>query len=171
MVWFIDKNGNIIACSTEYRKEMINQNVSFRKYFKDSIQGKLSIFIARGIYTKRDDIRISYPVYDRGNIIGVLVLQFDISKNFKKEIDIENAFMMHSSGGILIGKQELKNRMLFSVSPEELKKVYEEKYSEMIDSCLQVLKRLIMTYLKILRDVDGRLLSMRLLMIGGLQVF
>ncbi|MDI6865262.1 MULTISPECIES: ATP-binding protein [Thermodesulfovibrio] len=127
LVWFIDKNGNIIACSTEYRKEMINQNVSFRKYFKDSIQGKLSIFIARGIYTKRDDIRISYPVYDRGNIIGVLVLQFDISKNFKKEIDIENAFMMHSSGGILIGKQELKNRMLFSVSPEELKKVYEEK--------------------------------------------
>jgi len=127
LVWLTDKNGNIIACSTEYRKEMINQNVSFRKYFKDSIQGKLSIFIARGIYTKRDDIRISYPVYDRGNIIGVLVLQFDISKNFKKEIDIENAFMMHSSGGILIGKQELKNRMLFSVSPEELKKVYEEK--------------------------------------------
>lgn len=127
LIWFTDKNGNIIACSTEYRKEMINQNVSFRKYFKDSIQGKLSIFIARGIYTKRDDIRISYPVYDRGNIIGVLVLQFDISKNFKKEIDIENAFMMHSSGGILIGKQELKNRMLFSVSPEELKKVYEEK--------------------------------------------
>ncbi|GLI54335.1 ATP-binding protein [Thermodesulfovibrio yellowstonii] len=127
LVWFTDKNGKIIACSTEYRKEMINQNVSFRKYFKDSIQGKLSIFIARGIYTKRDDIRISYPVYDRGNIIGVLVLQFDISKNFKKEIELENAFMMHSSGGILIGKQELKNRMLFSLSPGELKRIYEEK--------------------------------------------
>lgn len=127
LVWFTDKNGKIIACSAEYRKEMVNKDVSFRKYFKDSMRGNLSIFIARGIYTKRDDIRISYPVYDRGNIIGVLVFQFDISKNFKKEIELENAFMMHSSGGILIGKQELKNRILFSPSPEELKKIYEEK--------------------------------------------
>lgn len=127
LIWFADKNGNIKACSAEYRKKMINQNVSFRKYFKESIQGNLSVFISRGVYTKRDDIRISYPVYDRGSIIGVLIFQFDISKNFKKQINIENAFVMHSSGGILIGKAELRNRLLFNLPPEELKKIYEEK--------------------------------------------
>lgn len=127
LIWFADKNGKVITCSAEYRKEMINNNVSFRKYFKESIQGKLSIFIAKEIYTKRDDIRISYPVYDKGNTVGVLVFQFDISKSFIKELETENVCMMHSSGGVFIGKQELKNRMLFSPSPEELKKVYEEK--------------------------------------------
>ncbi|MEN2994025.1 MAG: ATP-binding protein [Thermodesulfovibrio sp.] len=127
LVWFIDKNGKVKACSAEYRKIMINQDVGFRRYFKESMQGKLSVFIGRGLYTHRDDIRVSYPVYEGEKIIGVLVFQFDISENFKKLMNIENIIMVHSSGGVLIGTKELRNRLLFDVSPEELKKVYEEK--------------------------------------------
>ncbi|GAB5047295.1 ATP-binding protein [Thermodesulfovibrio sp. TK110] len=127
LIWFADKNGIIKACSAEYRETMVNKDVSFRSYFKESINGKLSVFIARGVYTGRDDIRVSYPVYEKGSIIGVLVFQFDITENFKKQINMENAFLMHSSGGILIGKPELINRLLFSVSEEELNRVYEEK--------------------------------------------
>ncbi|WP_353683855.1 ATP-binding protein [Thermodesulfovibrio sp. 3907-1M] len=127
LIWFTDKDGIIRACSSEYRERMISKDVSFRRYFKESIQGKLSIFIARGVYTGRDDIRISYPVYDKGSIKGVLVFQFYISEDFKKQINMENAFLMHSSGGVLIGKPELTNRLLFSVSQKELGRVYEEK--------------------------------------------
>ncbi|MCS7164116.1 MAG: ATP-binding protein [Thermodesulfovibrio sp.] len=127
LVWFIDKNGKVKACSAEHRKTMINQDVSFRRYFKESMQGKLSVFIGRGLYTEKDDIRISYPVYEGEKIIGVLVFQFDISKNFKKQMNIENIIMAHSSGGVLIGTKELRNRLLFDYPPEELKKVYEEK--------------------------------------------
>jgi len=127
LIWFTDKNGIIRAFSAEYREIMINKDVSLRKYFKESIQGRLSVFIARGIYTGRDDVRISYPVYDRGNITGVLVFQFYISEDFKKQINMENAFLMHSSGGVLIGREELKNRLIFNPSQEELNRVYEEK--------------------------------------------
>lgn len=127
LIWFADKNGNIKACSAEYREKMINKNVRFRKYFQESIQGNLSVFIGKGVYTLRDDVRISYPVYDKGDIIGILAFQFYISENLKKQIDIENAFLMHSSGGVLIGKEELKNRLIFNLPEEELKKVYEEK--------------------------------------------
>ncbi|MGC9045186.1 MAG: ATP-binding protein [Thermodesulfovibrio sp.] len=127
VIWFADKEGIIRACSTEYREQIINKDVSFRRYFKESINGNLSVFIARGVYSKRDDIRISYPVYNKGSITGVLVFQFYIGENFKKQINMENAFLMHSSGGVLIGKPELINRLLFNVSQEELKRVYEEK--------------------------------------------
>ena len=127
LIWFADKNGNIKACSAEYREKMINKNASFRKYFQESIQGNLSVFIGRGVYSLRDDVRISYPVYDKGDIIGILAFQFYISENLKKQIDIENAFLMHSSGGVLIGKDELRNRLIFNLPEEELKKVYEEK--------------------------------------------
>jgi|GEM_PF-671247 len=127
LIFFVDKTGKVIACSAEYRKIMINRDVSFRKYFKEAIKGNLSVFIARGVYTGRDDIRIAYPVYDKEGVIGILVFQFYISEDIKKHIKMENAIVMHSSGGILIGKDELRNRLIFNPPEEELKKVYEEK--------------------------------------------
>ncbi len=98
-----------------------------RKYFRESINGNLSVFLARGIYTGRDDIKVSYPIYDKDRIIGVLVFQFEISENFKKQIAMENAFVMHSSGGILIGRPELRNRLIFNTAEEEINRIYREK--------------------------------------------
>jgi len=127
LIWFADKNGIIKACSYEYRENMINKDVSFRDYFQESIKGNRGLFIGRGVYSFRDDVRIAYPVYEKGDIIGVLVFQFYMGENFKKQINIENSILMHSSGGVLIGKDELKNRLIFTPPEEELKKVYEEK--------------------------------------------
>ena len=126
-IYFADKNGNIKACSAEYREKMINKNIRFRKYFQESIHGNLSVFIGRGIYSSRADVRISYPIYDKGDIIGVLVFHFYIDESFKKQLNIKNAFVMHSSGGVLIGREELRNRLIFSPPEEELKKLYEEQ--------------------------------------------
>lgn len=127
LMFFVDKNGYVKACSAEYKEIMINKNVSMRKYFRESINGNLSVFLARGIYTGRDDIRVSYPIYDKDRIIGVLVFQFEISENFKKQIAMENAFVMHSSGGILIGRPELRNRLIFNTAEEEINRIYREK--------------------------------------------
>lgn len=127
LIWFADKNGKIIACSREYREITVGKDVSFRKYFRESIKGNLSVFIARGIYTEMDNIKISYPVYEGQNPVGVLVFQFDISESFKKQLSIENAFLMHSSGGVLIGKDELRNRFIFTPTKQQLEELYKEK--------------------------------------------
>lgn len=128
IVIFANKKGIVTGCSKEYRDKLLNRDISFRSYYKESIEGKLSVFLARGLFTKREDIRISYPVYKSGDIIGIIVFQFDISENFKEQIEIENAFVMHSSGAVLIGKKELMNRFILKPSEEELRKIEEEKF-------------------------------------------
>lgn len=126
LIFFADKNGKIQACSVEYRKIMLQQDISFRKYFKESMDGKLAISMARGIYTLRDDLRISYPVYEGNRIIGVLVFQIDIINDLKKYLNIENAFIMHSSGAVLAGKPDLRNKLILNPAQDDLNKIYKE---------------------------------------------
>lgn len=128
LVFFIDKKGQVTGCSKEYREVMLHRDVSMRQYFQESIEGKLSIFLGRGLYTKRDDVRISYPVYKNGVIIGVIVFQFDISEHFKKQVEIEDAFVMHYTGAILIGKDELKGKIIFNPPEKEIQRLYEHRF-------------------------------------------
>lgn len=127
IIFLINKDGIVKACSAEYRNLLLNKNLKFRKYFLESINGKLSVFIARGVLTEKEDIRISYPVQDKNKIIGVLVMQFPISEILRKEIEIENMFILHVSGAVLFGKKELENKFLFKISEETLNKLYDEK--------------------------------------------
>jgi len=128
LVFFINKNGQVTGCSKEYREVMLHRDVSMRQYFQESIEGKLSIFLGRGLYTKRDDVRVSYPVYKNGVIIGVIVFQFDISEHFKKQVEIEDAFVMHYTGAILIGKDELKGKIIFNPPEKEIQRLYEHRF-------------------------------------------
>lgn len=127
VTFFIDKNGYITASSSSYRKELLGNYVGFRKYFKESMNGKLSVFIARGVYTKREDARVSYPVYMGNNVAGVLVLQFEIDDKLKNIMKAENSFLMHKSGAVLIGPEEIKNKFIYAPSSEEIEYLYREK--------------------------------------------
>lgn len=127
VIFFIDKFGTVKGCSYEYRDIMLNQKLNYREYFREAIEGNLSVFIGRGVFTKRDDIRIASPVYDKNEILGVIVAQFDISKNFKNQIASENAFLMHSSGAVLIGREDLKDRFILNPSQTQIERLQSEK--------------------------------------------
>ncbi|MCS7202934.1 MAG: ATP-binding protein [Thermodesulfovibrio sp.] len=127
LIFFVDKEGIVRAVSSNYRAFKLNKNVKFRKYFREASEGKTSVFIARGIYTGREDIRVATPVFNKKEILGVLVFQFPVSSDFIKYVEVENAFLMHKTGFILIGREDLKNRSIYKLNEEDLRKLYFEQ--------------------------------------------
>lgn len=126
LIFFVNKDGTIKSVSANY-KGIINKTVKDRRYFREAINGKTSVFIARGILTNREDIRVANPVSVNNKTVGVLVFQFPLSDNFKKLVETENAFVMHETGLILIGKEEFRNRLLMPLDEKKISELYKEK--------------------------------------------
>ncbi|WP_460176758.1 ATP-binding protein [Thermodesulfovibrio hydrogeniphilus] len=127
IIFFVNSQGKITAVSHLYRNVILNRDVSSRKYFREAMEGKTSILIAKGIYIKKEDIRVAHPVYVDGKIAGVLVFQFSPSKKLVNFIKTENVFIMHKSGAVLIGPENIKNHFIFPPSKEDLDFIYKEK--------------------------------------------
>ncbi len=127
VVFFINPQGKITAVSHLYRDVLLNKDISIRKYFREAIEGETSILLAKGIYTKREDIRVAHPVFLDDKIAGVLVFQFSPSRELINFIKAENVFIMHKSGAVLIGPENIKNHFIFPPSKEDLDFIYKEK--------------------------------------------
>ena len=105
-VYFIDRTGRTVIASNW---SFYNKNYGFRPYFTNAIKGQKYIYIARGITTNKLGIYFSYPVYNKDNIIGVLVFKYNFSNIFSQITKNKNLLLLHSSGLVLYGDNELIN--------------------------------------------------------------
>ena len=83
LLYLINSHG--VALFNTMSDEMISlvgQNYSFRPYFKQAINGEVSVYPAIGVITKTRGLHLSSPVYGRsGNDpIGVLAMKIGISE-------------------------------------------------------------------------------------------
>ena len=76
----MDKQGNTIAASN-YRADVsfVGVNYGFRPYFKEALKGTEATFFAVGATTGVPGYFVANPVYDNGNIVGVVVVKFDLA--------------------------------------------------------------------------------------------
>lgn len=73
-LYILDAQGLTVASSNWNRSDtFVGRNFSFRPYFKDALVGRPGQYIALGTTSKRLGYYISYPVYDRGRLAGVIV--------------------------------------------------------------------------------------------------
>jgi len=103
-LYLLDKNG-IAVISTD--PTFVNQDYSFRNYYKEGMEGKGSVDILLGKTSNQFGYYFSYPVFDNDkNVIGIFV-----SKLANKEMDnslsesnsvLDNSVMLVDEYGIVV---------------------------------------------------------------------
>ncbi len=77
IVYLLNKNGK---CLSTTNIKLLGKNYSFRNYFRNAMKGKIFVSdLSIGVTTKVAGIYISSPVYQGGNIIGVVVIKLKAS--------------------------------------------------------------------------------------------
>lgn len=83
IVYVLNRNGTVIACSTLKKGgTLVGNNYSFRKYYTGAIQGNDVFFPALGTTTKERGLYLSTPVYSNDSeksIIGIAVIKIGVT--------------------------------------------------------------------------------------------
>jgi PAS domain S-box-containing protein len=82
LIYVINKDGTVMASSDSPKSPLVGRNYNFRPYFQESIQGKVTIFPAVGVFTKERGMHLSVPIIikNRAKPEGVLVIKIGISE-------------------------------------------------------------------------------------------
>ncbi len=72
--YYLDRSG---TCRYSSRADFIGKNYGFRPYFKDSMAGTESLYIARGVTSGKNGIYYGRAVIKDSSKIGVLVIKID----------------------------------------------------------------------------------------------
>jgi len=81
--YLLNRDGIAIASSNRNDSDsFLGNNYSFRPYYKESMQGNSSVYLAYGVTSGQRGIYFSKPVYapDSGSIVGVAVIKEDADK-------------------------------------------------------------------------------------------
>ncbi|MCP4552766.1 MAG: PAS domain S-box protein [Bacteroidetes bacterium] len=88
VTYLIDSRGNTIASSNRTdSNSFVGKNYAFRPYFKQSIQGVESIYLALGVTSGKRGIYFSHAVYnnDSESPLGVVIMKIPVDK-FENEL-------------------------------------------------------------------------------------
>ncbi|MGM0607297.1 MAG: SpoIIE family protein phosphatase [Candidatus Muiribacteriota bacterium] len=136
VVYLMDAYGDVVS-STTYDEEgstLTGYNYSFRPYFKDAIEGKVSIYPALGVTTDEKGIYFAYPVYDR-NIEkpeGVLVIKLKLDEIKRLFFAQENPVMLVIDNNLIFlsNRLEWNHHFLIEPSVQTLEKIQREQQLE-----------------------------------------
>jgi two-component system, cell cycle sensor histidine kinase and response regulator CckA len=108
--YLLDRNGVAIASSNRKKHDsFVGQNYSFRPYFRDAIQGKLTTYLALGQTSGIRGIYFSHPVYQPGNSrpIGVAVIKGAIGDLQRELSTVQGGIrlLVHESGIVFVSTQ------------------------------------------------------------------
>ena len=79
VIYLMDAKGNTLAASNWDKKDsFIGRNFSFRPYFSDATAGRLGRFFGQGTTSAKRGYFFGAPVWDNGQVIGVLVVKVDL---------------------------------------------------------------------------------------------
>ena len=133
VLYIMNKKGECVA-STE--KTFLDNNYSFRPYFKTAIKGQNYISDwSVGVTSHKPGIYISNPIANsNGSIIGVIVLKLSVQpilnmlKSWKDNQRIEDAYIVNKNGIVLAHTNPFYNyKSLSKLSAETLAKIKREK--------------------------------------------
>jgi len=79
VIYLMDAKGNTLAASNWDKKDsFIGRNFAFRPYFSDATAGRLGRFFGQGTTSAKRGYFFGAPVWDNGQVIGVLVVKVDL---------------------------------------------------------------------------------------------
>ncbi len=99
--YLMDSKGTTIASSNRNSsKSFVGKNYSFRPYFKNSISGNSSVYLALGVTSKKRGAYFSYPVMSGNKPVGVVVIKVSVS-------GLEQKFSSTAGITVLTGPDEM----------------------------------------------------------------
>ena len=100
--YLMDQQGTTIASSNRHsKKSFVGKNYSFRPYFKRSISGKVSSYLALGITSRKRGVYFSSPVMNQGQIMGVVVIKLSVTEFEKKFASVPGIAAVTGSQGMV----------------------------------------------------------------------
>lgn len=80
VLYLKDKNGLTLAASNaDDPQSFVGHNYHYRPYFQQAMEGNKGRYYALGVVSDKRGYYFSYPVWDDGEITGVLTLKVDLS--------------------------------------------------------------------------------------------
>ncbi|MBF0458608.1 MAG: hypothetical protein HQK99_12035 [Nitrospirae bacterium] len=102
LTYIMDKNGTAIAASNYKRADsVVGKKFTFREYFRKAVRGIPDEDIAIGTVTKKLGYYRSYPVRDGDEIIGVVVIKYDVNIFTPQNTDKEDIFFVTDDKGVI----------------------------------------------------------------------
>ncbi|MCL1073797.1 sensor histidine kinase [Shewanella dokdonensis] len=79
-IYLLNKNGDAIAASNWQKPySFIGQNYAFRPYYTEAVAGRLGSYYAVGTSSDTRGFYFSYPIQEKAEILGVIVVKVDIA--------------------------------------------------------------------------------------------
>jgi signal transduction histidine kinase/CheY-like chemotaxis protein len=109
-IFLLDQDGRVVTSSDPVSHGLV---FNFRPYFIRAMAGEANVFYARSLTRNSFSGYFARPVLDEAaQIIGVLVLRFNIEKELETYLRMDNV-VLHRNGIILIGPEGLSRGTLF----------------------------------------------------------
>ena len=123
-LYVMDREGNVVVSS---ESAFLGENYSFRPYFKEAINGRESVYLARGVTSHKIGIYFARPLFDKNlNIKYVIVMKMDIF-HILSDLKIEGFLLIYKHSAILLGPKGYENCVLYSL-PSDSGTLYTLKY-------------------------------------------
>jgi PAS domain S-box-containing protein len=127
--YLMHREGITIASSNRYEPDsFVGENYSFRPYFRKAMEGQPSIYMARGVTSKKRGVYYSHPVYsgEGEGPIGVLVIKAPVDVIEKELLQAREgiAALVEPHGlAFVTNREEWLYRFLWKPAPDEVTRI------------------------------------------------
>ena len=125
-IYVMDLTGTTVAASNwQEARSFVGKNYSFRPYFKSALQGTPGHYFALGTVSKKRGFYFSHPVYEAGQIVGVVVVKIDLNDIEKDWSDPEQFILVADEDGVVFisTREDWKFKTLKPLSNDDLKRI------------------------------------------------
>lgn len=122
VIYLMDAKGNTLAASNWDKKDsFIGRNFAFRPYFSDATAGRLGRFFGQGTTSAKRGYFFGAPVWDHGQVIGVLVVKVDLDHTETLWGKTPEQLLLTDSNGVVVltSRPEWRFRATRPLSDEE----------------------------------------------------
>jgi signal transduction histidine kinase/HAMP domain-containing protein len=129
-IYLLNKNGDVVL---SVDPSFLNNNFSFRDYFKKAMQGNNHMQIAFGVLTKKPGYYFSAPILSNHNVVGVIVIKQEVSYinslfDNSPTSKIGHYFLTDENGIVISTDKKIDEyQSLGSISEEKLKQIRLER--------------------------------------------
>jgi len=144
-VYLMNTDGMAIAASNwAEARSFVGKNYAFRPYFKEAIEGRPGRYFALGTVSKRRGYYFSYPVYNRSEIIGVVVVKIDLNEIESDWTDPDLDILVTDEDGVIFisTREDWKFRTLKPLSRQDVQRIAQSlRYGDHKLTALDILEQ------------------------------
>jgi two-component system C4-dicarboxylate transport sensor histidine kinase DctB len=142
-IYLMDRDGLTLAASNwQHARTFVGKNFSFRPYFTEAISGELGRYYALGTTSLQRGYYFSYPVYDEGEVLGVVAVKLSIAPVEFEQAGALGEFLVTDPDGVIFisTRPEWKYRSLTSLPSETLSRIRaSRRYADVEPTPLEML--------------------------------